>query len=254
MRLALLVPVLLLFPVVLSLVNCATLQQADAVTDQPGQMIALATQADDGEQPAALYVPANYNDGREWPLIVFLHGMGERGADGVDQTTVGIGPAIQAHPERFPALVLMPQCSSDYVWTSPNGIAHIDHAIAQVRERYNIDAQRIYLTGLSMGGYGAFNYAALHPERFAAVVPICGGGNPERHAEPLATIPMWVFHGGADNVVAPERSRQMVEAIRNAGGNIQYTEYPGVGHNSWDAAYGDPEVIAWMLAQRKSHH
>lgn len=251
MRSTLLVPAILLFPV-LSLTNCAGLRQADAVTAQPGETVALTTKADDGDQPAALYVPANYDDRREWPLIVFLHGMGERGTDGVAQTEVGIGPAIVAHPERFPALVVMPQCSPSYVWSSPNGIAHVDHAIAQVRERYNVDDERIYLTGLSMGGYGAFNYGALHPDLFAAVVPICGGGNPDRHAEPLAAIPMRVFHGGADPVVAPERSRQMVEAIRNAGGDVQYTEYPGVGHNSWDATYGDPEVITWMLAQRKT--
>lgn len=251
MKKAFLVPAVVLFPAILSLTNCASLRHADAVTDQPGEMVTLATTAEDGEQPAALYVPANYDAAREWPLIVFLHGMGERGTDGVAQTEVGIGPAIVAHPERFPALVVMPQCSPDYVWTSPNGIAHVDDAIAQVREGYNVDDDRIYLTGLSMGGYGAFNYGALHPELFAAIVPICGGGNPERHAEALATIPMWVFHGGADTVVVPERSRQMVEAIQNAGGSIQYTEYPGVGHNSWDATYGDPDVIAWMLSQQK---
>ena len=246
-------PAILLVSAVLLLTNCASLRQADATTDTPGEMVSFHTQAEDGEQPATIYVPANYHDDRQWPLIVFLHGMGERGADGIAQTEVGIGPAIIEHPERFPALVLMPQCSADYVWTSPIGMAHIDNAIAQVRERYNVDEERIYLTGLSMGGYGAFNYGALHPELFAAVVPICGGGNPERHAAPLATIPMWVFHGGADTVVVPERSRQMVEAIRDAGGNIQYTEYPGVGHNAWDVTYGDAKVIEWMLAQRKSN-
>ena len=145
----------------------------------------------------------------------------------------------------------MPQCSPDYVWTSSKALGHIDNAIEQALEKYSVDEDRLSLTGLSMGGFGSFHYGALHAEIFSAVMPICGGGNPDKQAEALATLRVRVFHGADDPVVAPERSKAMVEAIRKAGGDIQYTEYPDTGHNSWDQAYGDGEAIAWLLAQKR---
>lgn len=214
-----------------------------------------------------VYVPEGYDAAQAWPLIVFLHGAGERGDDGKAQTTAGIGPAIQAHPERFPAIVLMPQCPKDADWSTTHDV--LDAQFEATRGAFNIDEKRIYLTGLSMGGYGTWLWGAIKTDTFAALMPICGGGDPAdiqrllqvgggnpygslaSRLRALATLPIWAFHGGADSVVPPDRSRTMVEAVKARGGDIRYTEYEGVDHNSWDAAYGDPEAIAWLLAQRK---
>ncbi|MEK7793257.1 MAG: alpha/beta hydrolase [Candidatus Hydrogenedentota bacterium] len=213
-------------------------------------LVQFKTTASDGERTCALYVPPDYTPKKKWPLIVFLHGMGERGNDGLKQTTVGIGHAIEANADRFPCLVVMPQCSPDYVWTAAAALEHIDATIETVLREYSIDKDRVVLTGLSMGGFGSFHYGALHPEMFSCVAPVCGGGQVTA-AETLAKLPMWVFHGADDTVVPPARSQTMVEAIRAAGGDVKYTEYPGVGHNSWDNAYGDPEAIKWMLSQKR---
>ena len=227
-----------------------------ATTSGETGFIPFATQAEGEEQPAVVYVPEDYDAEREWPLVVFLHGMGERGDDGHRQAEVGIGKAIRQHPERFPCLVVMPQCSINTTWSSSKNrkgapaSKHIDAAIEHVMEKYNVDENRVSRTGLSMGGYGTFSYGALNIERFSALMPICGGGNPN-NAAALAKKPMWVFHGGADPVVNPDQSKRMVEAVRDAGGDVQYTEYPGVGHNSWDKAYGAKEAIEWLLAQRR---
>ena len=216
----------------------------------------MQTRVEDETQPAALYVPADYDPEKSWPLVVFLHGLGERGSDGWRQTEVGIGKAIRWNPERFPCLVFMPQCSRSTVWSASENeggaaaIKHVDAGIEAILDGYNVDEDRISLTGLSMGGFGAFRYGAENAERFSALMPVCGGGNVGQAAA-LATVPMWVFHGGSDPVVKPEQSRRMVEAVRGAGGDIQYTEYPGVGHNSWDKAYGSEEAIEWLLAQRR---
>ncbi len=232
--------------------------KANAAPAKSGEagFVSFVTVAEGEEQPAVVYVPENYDPTREWPLVVFLHGMGERGDDGHRQTEVGIGKAIRENPERFPCLVVMPQCSEDTMWGAPENrdgapaSKHIDAAIGHVMETYNIDEDRVSLTGLSMGGYGTFSYGAANAQRFSAFMPVCGGGDPG-NAAALAKRPMWVFHGGADSVVNPEQSRRMVKAARDAGGDVQYTEYPGVGHNSWDKAYGSEEAIAWLLAQSR---
>jgi predicted peptidase len=195
-----------------------------------------------------VYVPREYNPDREWPLIVFLHGAGERGDNGLAQSDVGIGRAIRFHPERFPSLVVMPQCPEGVWWD--DAIQDIDASIEETLRDYNVDRSRIYLTGLSMGGFGTWQYGALHIDRFAAFMPVCGGGRLEDAAK-LATRPIWAFHGAKDSVVSVEESRKMVEAVRNAGGDVQYTEYPDLDHNSWDAAYGDAKAIKWLLDQRK---
>lgn len=218
--------------------------------------IAFTTVAEGEEQPAVVYVPDGYDPDEDWPLVVFLHGMGERGSDGWRQTEVGIGKAIRWNPDRFPCLVVMPQCSRTTVWSAQDNErgasawSHIDAAIDYVTERYTVDEDRVALTGLSMGGYGAFAYGAEHIDRFSALMPICGGGDPG-NADALAKAPMWIFHGGADPVVNPEQSRRMLKAVEEAGGDVRYTEYPGVSHNSWDKAYGDEEAIEWLLAQRR---
>jgi predicted peptidase len=203
-----------------------------------------------GEYRYAVYMPENYDPARPWPAILFLHGIGERGDDGMSHVGVGLGKAIREHPERFPCVVVMPQCQPQMAWTGPMydlALRTLDAACAE----YNIDEDRVVLTGLSMGGFGAWLIGAEHANRFSALVPICGGGNPA-HAAKLAAVPIWCFHGEADPVIPVRRSREMVDAVRAAGGRVTYTELPGVGHNSWDPAYGDARLITWMLSQRRS--
>ena len=190
------------------------------------------------------------------PVILFLHGAGESGRDGMRQTNVGIGPAIIREPERFPALVVFPQASRGYGWREFNLAAAIA-ALDDVIEAYEIDRDRVYATGISMGGYGTWAIALEQPQRFAALAPVCGGLDfttgftLPRAASRLAHIPQWVFHGDADNVIPVEESRAMTDALRTAGAEIRYTEYEGVRHNSWDRAYAEPELIPWLLAQRR---
>ncbi len=182
--------------------------------------------------------------------MLFLHGSAERGRDGRKQTKVGLGPVLQEYPDPWPALVVMPQCPPGERWTGPAADAAL-LALALAQHDYPVDESRIYLTGVSMGGYGSFAIAASDSERFAAVVPVCGGGQPETMAPRLRSVPLWVFHGAADDVVPVDRSREMVAAIRAAGGDVRYTEYPGVGHASWDVAYREQALSDWLFAQRK---
>lgn len=195
-----------------------------------------------------VYVPPNYTPDKAWPLIVFLHGMGERGSDGLQQTQVSIATAIRWHVDRFPCLVVMPQCPGDVLWDK--AVDDIDAALANTRQEYNADPNRIYLTGLSMGGFATWSYGAHRLDVYAALMPICGGGDPN-DAPLLAKVPIWAFHGADDKTVPTDRSRVMVDAVKRAGGKIKYTEYKGVEHNSWDKTYDDPDAIKWLLSQRK---
>lgn len=196
----------------------------------------------------AVYVPRGYDPAKEWPLVVFLHGRGERGDDGLLQTDVGIGHAIRKNPGRFPCIVVMPQCPDTGYWNA--AFEDIDTCIADTLAAYTIDEDRMYLTGLSMGGYGTWTYGAKNAGRFAALIPICGGGRP-KDAEILAKVPIRAFHGDADSVVSPNESQKMVDVVKAAGGDVELTLFPDVGHNSWDDTYGDPKVIKWMLSQRR---
>ncbi len=203
---------------------------------------------DGHERRYVVYVPRGYDPARKWPLVVFLHGAGERGDDGLLQTEVGIGRAIRRWPDRFPCLVVMPQCPTGVWWDGAED--DIDVSLDQTCREYNIDEDRVYLTGLSMGGFGTWIYGALHRDRFAALRPIGGGGDGD-DAPALAGIPVWAFHGAQDTVVPIEESRKMVEALRAAGGDVRFTEYPDADHNSWDPAYSDPESIRWLLSQTR---
>lgn len=197
----------------------------------------------------ALWVPPNYARAKRWPVILFLHGQGECGSDGQFHTTVGLGKAIHEHPERFGALVVMPQIPVGRRWEGPMQTLALA-TLAATLEEYRGDPDRVVLTGLSLGGFGTWSIGARHSGKFCALAPICGGGDPA-DAEKLARLPIWCFHGDADPVIPVQRSREMVAAVRAAGGKVHYRELPGVTHNSWDAAYGDPEVIGWMLSQKR---
>ena len=205
----------------------------------------------DGPRKYVVYVPRGYDAAKAWPAILFLHGSGERGVDGVAAARVGIGPAILARPEEFGALVVIPQAKQTWSAESPDARDALA-ALDAVRADYKVDARRIVLTGLSMGGAGSWSIGAANPGRFAAVVPICGG--PSRQQEvALKGVPIWTFVGDHDGARTVLGLRDAVAKLRELGSNPgpRLTEYRGVGHNSWDRAYGDPALIAWMLAQSR---
>jgi len=215
-----------------------------------------------------VYVPREWNKKQKWPVILFLHGAGERGDDGFVQTEVGIGTAIRRYPDRFPAIVVMPQCRKQVWWTEAAMQDQALKAFDQSVKEFNGDPNRLYLTGLSMGGYGTWSIASKYPGKFAALAVICGGiRGPVRApalgvvksddpnvdpyavtAQKIGKTPVWIFHGGADPIVPPDESRKMNEALKAAGGNVKYTEYEKVGHDSWTKAYAEPELMKWMLS------
>jgi predicted peptidase len=218
-----------------------------------------------------VFLPNNWTKKQKWPVILFLHGSGERGETGLPQTDVGLGRAIRMSEKITPFIVVMPQCRPDKTWTMPDMEAQAFAALDQATKEFNGDRERVYLTGLSMGGYGTWDIAARFPGRFAAYVPICGGleGKPDypsiggslakdaaiadpyaETAKRIGKTPVWIFHGDVDTSVPVEESRKMAEALKAAGANYKYTEYPGVGHNSWDKAYAEPELVPWLLAQK----
>jgi len=211
-----------------------------------------------------LFLPEGYEDDpeRQWPLLLFLHGMGERGND-VDKVLVH-GPIKEAllDDRDLPFVILGPQCPKED--SLPEGMAALqaidegkaltwDHCADEVMalvdttiSECRIDLARVYLTGLSMGGFGSWLLAAQHAGRWAAVGPICGGGEPAE-APKIGKTPVWTFHGGQDKTVPPERTKEMVEALRAAGGNVKYTHYPDLAHNSWDRVYEGDDFYDWLL-------
>lgn len=211
--------------------------------------------------------PVEMKVGEEYPLVLFLHGAGERGDD--PAKALRHFPGLMAKPEhreKFPCYLIIPQCREGEQWvnapwtdlkTTPMAkepSAMLDMAMKvldkSLRE-FPVDQSRVYLTGLSMGGYGSWELAMRTPDVFAAVAPICGGGD-ESQAAKLKHIPIWTAHGDADTVVPVERSRRMALAVKDAGGNVHYVEYPKVAHNSWTPAYTDPEgLLPWMFKQKR---
>jgi predicted peptidase len=220
--------------------------------------------------PYVVYVPRDWSAAKRWPVVLFLHGAGERGTDGLRATQIGAGSAIRANPERVPAIVVFPQAPPDERWIGAPADAAIE-ALDRTMAEFSGDPDRVYLTGLSMGGYGSWHLALAHPDRFAALAPVCGGIVPagtatstrrspftEGAADPYAFtaqalrhLPVWIFHGTDDTVVLPSESRKMHEALVAAGANVRYTELPGVGHNAWDSAYGDAKFWQWLFEQRR---
>ncbi len=194
-----------------------------------------------------VYVPHAYAPEKLWPAILFLHGAGERGTDNEGQVRVGIGRAIRQREATFGFVTVMPQCAAGPAWwTKESEKAYAMAALAKTRKEYAIDPERIYLTGLSMGGSGTWTLAADHPKLWAGIVPICGRAQLNK-ARRIAHLPCWCFHGAADPTVPVKHSRDMIDALKKAGGKPRYTEYEGVGHNSWDAAYDTDALYTWML-------
>lgn len=216
-----------------------------------------------------VYVPADYQSKPNWPAILFLHGAGERGDDGLVQTNVGLAPAIRKSPSRYPAIAIFPQVPRDSQWVG----APADMAVAalqQTMKEFKVDPKRLYLTGLSMGGHGTWYVAYRNPDLFAAVVPICGwvrefqffkGSVPvvpgdsaavmPNLVQRLSKTPIWIFHGEVDQVVNVNGSREPFNALKAASADVRYTELLGLDHNSWDAAYGSEEFTRWLFAQHR---
>jgi len=214
--------------------------------------------------PYRLMSPANPKPGQKYPLVIFLHGAGERGNDNNVQLVHGVKEFANAQArEKFPCFLIAPQCPTGKRWVEvdwsakqhdmpPKPSEPLNWLLAlleQMKKEKPIDTDRIYVTGLSMGGYGTWDLLSRHAEMFAAAVPVCGGGD-EAKASVMKGVPIWVFHGAKDTAVIPERSRNMVAAVKKAEGNIKYTEYPEVGHDSWNKAYADPELLPWMFGQK----
>jgi predicted peptidase len=194
-----------------------------------------------------IFVPQDYKGDKDYPIILFLHGSGSKGTDGTAPTKGGLASAIRKQEKTFPFIVVFPQAQKG--WGAKGDDAKRALAMLdEVSKTYKVDKKRTYLTGLSMGGFGTWALAAAYPERWAAIAPICGGGDPKTAAK-IKDIPCWCFHGDADPTVKVDQSRNMIKALKDAGGMPRYDEYPGVGHNSWDRAYATAELYEWMLKQ-----
>ena len=194
-----------------------------------------------------LYLPEDYlTSQKDFPLILFLHGAGERGNDVSKVEIHGPPKLIAKEGKSFPFVIVSPQCPKEDWWTSGKQLDILNALLDDVLEHYHIDKDRSYLTGLSMGGYGTWSLSAAHPDRFAAIAPICGGGN-TWDARRVANLPVWVFHGAKDQVVPIEKSEIMVAALEKAGGSVEFTVYPEAGHDSWTETYNNPDLYEWFL-------
>jgi predicted peptidase len=219
-----------------------------------------------------VFVPENWTPHQKWPIILFLHGAGERSDDGLQQTDVGIGTAIRSDRSRIPAIVVMPQCRRNLWWTEPPMDDLAIAALEAATKEFHGDTRRTYLTGLSMGGYGTWRLAEKYPGRFAALVVICGGirppaaalkahpelakwappDEPKSYSDAAAKVgktPVWIFHGADDDIVPVTESQRMYAAMKEIGAEVHYTEYPGVKHVSWDKAYDEPKLFPWLFSK-----
>ena len=213
-----------------------------------------------------VYLPEEYrrDDHKSWPVILFLHGRGERGSEGMWQTQIGLPQAVRDHPERWPFVIVIPQCPLGSFWTDAEMLSMAMAALDAEAAEFHGDPERTYLTGLSMGGYGAWELARLHPHRWAALAIAAGGifwsYAPERwqqaatlpaeYAQPLGRTPVWLFHGADDNIVVPRQDELLFEALKAAGGHVRMWVYLGLKHDCWTRAFDEPELPRWLLA----HH
>ena len=247
---------------------CTTLPK-DASMDT-GQFLPRTLVVDGTPHNYQVFVPSPAAGGKHPPIILFLHGTGERGSDGEKPTKVGLGPYVRQHMADFPAIVVFAQAPDDRDWMGATAQLAIDELDAASRE-FHADPKRTYLTGLSMGGYGTWEVALMQPQRFAALVPICGALTPpsdERSlfvtplagaadpyaavAQALRDVPIWIFHGAKDDLVPPREDRLIDAAFKAAGGDARYTEFPDANHNAWDPAYSQtPELWTWLFAQKR---
>jgi len=215
--------------------------------------------------PYRLLRPHPFDPAKEYPLVLFLHGAGERGMDNVRQLKNGVGVfAREVNRTKFPCFVVVPQCESTLMWvdtpwsldahsqpekpTEPMRLSM--ELLKSLQKEFKIDSKRLYIAGVSMGGFGTWDAIMRYPNTFAAAVPCCGGADDSKVAQ-LAGFPIWTFHGDNDNVVKTIRTRHVIEAIKKAGGDPKYTEYPGVAHDCWTKAFNEPQLLDWLFSQTK---
>lgn len=237
------------FLVLVSIFSGCSLMRPD-VTVKPGQTEQQFTGkvTRDVKLGYQLYIPDNYlaTDPSPWPLVLFLHGSGERGTD-LSKVAVH-GPArLAKEGKSFPFILVSPQCPDGQWWSAEDLMALLN----DIQSKYRVDQNRIYITGLSMGGYGTWDLISKYPGVFAAAVPVCGGGDP-RMVRFAVKTPVWAFHGEKDNVVNPQESKDLVDALQKAGGTAKLTLYPEAGHDSWTETYNNNEVYDWLLKQKKA--
>ncbi len=213
-----------------------------------------------------VYLPEDFrrDDKKQWPILLALHGRGERGAEGMWQTQIGLPLEVRDHPDRWPFVIVMPQCPYPNFWTDPGMLDMAMAALDQESAEFHADPARTYLTGLSLGGYASWELARMYPKRWAAIAIAAGGPfwsyAPERwqqaatlpneYAKVIGRTPIWLFHGSEDNVVPVRESELMYTAIKSAGGHIRLWVYQGLHHDSWARAYNEPELPKWLLAHR----
>jgi predicted peptidase len=197
-----------------------------------------------------LYLPESYDPDKDktWPLLVFLHGSGERGND-IEKIKVHGPPKLIEAGQHFPFIVLSPQCPDKRDWDAETIYA----LVKNIAGRYMVDENRIYVTGLSMGGWATWDLAMAYPGYFAAIAPVCGriNRNYPRRADELKSMPVWAFHGAADDVVPVTDAAKMIRLLQDAGGNARITIYPGANHDSWTETYNNPELYEWLLKQSR---
>jgi len=222
--------------------------------------------------PYRILYPENYDRTKKYPVILFLHGSGERGRDNELQLTHGAKLFINAENRKnFPAIVIIPQCPLESSWASTKAdrtkqpvkfefdyaaepkwpLVAANELVKKIAKEEAVDAKRIYITGLSMGGMGTFESVFRYPELYAAALPVCGGGNTDLYDQRVKNTSFWVFHGAADAVVDVNLSRTMVEKLKTLKVKVIYSEYPGVNHNSWDNAFAEPTYLSWMFSQKR---
>ncbi|MBN1796544.1 MAG: prolyl oligopeptidase family serine peptidase [Sedimentisphaerales bacterium] len=196
-----------------------------------------------------LYLPEDYGKSEQkWPLMIFLHGAGERGSE-LEKVKVHGPPKLIEQGREFEFVIISPQCPQDLWW--PEKMEEIIALLDEIESKYDIDTDRVYMTGLSMGGFGTWAVASKYSERFAAIAPICGGIEP-LFAEKFKALPIWAFHGAKDQVVPLSNSARIVEEIKKVGGNAKLTVYPEAGHDSWTVTYENPQLYEWFLEHRIS--
>jgi predicted peptidase len=233
---------------ILFMYGCSTIGRKSSY--QPGQQVACEmTKKVEVGIGYQLFLPASYDQDTEkdWPMILFLHGAGERGDDLEMVKMHGPPKMVESDPD-FKFVIVSPQCPKEQVWD----IAVLNALLDEIIEKYNIDQDRVYLTGLSMGGYGTWNLSTFHADRFAAIAPICGGGQARMALWRLKGMPIWVFHGAKDGVVPISESKTMVETLKKVGEDVRFTIYPEAGHDSWTQAYNTPELFDWFLSHKRS--
>jgi predicted peptidase len=193
-----------------------------------------------------LFLPGDYDTAHRWPLLLFLHGAGERGSDVSRVALHGPPKVIREATLDLPFIVVSPQTPEDRIWS----VALLDALLDEVSRRYSVDAERVYVTGLSMGGYGTWHLAMEFPHRFAAIAPISGGGIPTG-ACTLRHLPIWAVHGAQDQVIPVASTEQLVERLRACDGHIRYTRHEDAGHDAWTRTYADPALYDWLLTHRR---